>query len=86
MLEPIAAKALYEMMNLRLMVGGTMDLKIKRKPALMAKTKRKLTEQAEPEKNASHCLLFTFQGPNNQNKGPTRRIVHLNAVFSRRSP
>ena len=64
MLEPIAAKALYEMKNLRLMAGGTMDLKTKRKPALMAETKRKLTEQAEPEKNISHCSLFAFQGPN----------------------
>ena len=59
--EPIAAKDLYEMMNLRLKVGGTMDLKIKRKPALMVNTKRKLTEHADPEKNVSHCSLFAFR-------------------------
>ena len=59
--EPIAAKDLYEMMNLRLKVGGTMDLKIKRKPALMVNTKRKLTEHAESEKNVSHCPLFAFR-------------------------
>ena len=59
--EPIAAKDLYEMMNLRLKVGGTMDLKIKRKPALMVNTKRKLTEHADPEKNLSHCPLFAFR-------------------------
>ena len=62
--EPIAAKDLYEMKNLRLMAGETMDLKTKRKPALMAETKRKPTEQTEPEKNASDCSLFAFQGPN----------------------
>jgi len=52
--EPIAAKDLYEMTNLRLKIGGTLDLMTRRKLALMADTNRKLTEQAEPEKNASH--------------------------------
>ena len=59
--EPFAAKDLYEMMNLRLKVGGTMDLKIKRELALMVNTKRKLTEHADPEKNVSHCSLFAFR-------------------------
>ena len=59
--EPIAAKDLYEMTNLRLKMGGTMDFMTKRKPALMADTKRKLKEQAEPEKNASHCSFFAFR-------------------------
>ena len=47
---PIAAKDLYEITNLRLTVGGTMDLTTKRKPALMADTKRKLTEHAEQKR------------------------------------
>ena len=59
--EPIAAKDLYEMMNLRLKIGGTTDWMTKRKPTLMAETKRKLTEQAELEKNASLCPLFAFR-------------------------
>ena len=59
--EPIAAKDLYEMTNLRLPVGGTMDLMTKRKPALMVNTKRKLTEHADPEKNVSHCPLSAFR-------------------------
>ena len=84
--EPIVAKDLYEMTNLRLTIGGTMDLMTKRNPALMVNTKRKHTEHAEPEKNASHCSLFAFQGPNNQNKGPPQRMIHLNVGFSRRSP
>ena len=48
--EPLRAKDLYEMTNLRLTVGGTMDLKIKQKSALMADTKRKLTEHAEQKR------------------------------------
>ena len=48
--EPIAAKDLYEMNNLRLTVGGTMELMTQRKPALMADTKRKLTEHAEQKR------------------------------------
>jgi len=59
--EPIAAKDLYEMTNLRLKMGGTMDFMTKRKPALMADRKRELTEHAEPEKNVSHCPLFAFR-------------------------
>ena len=52
--EPIAAKDLYEMMNLRPKIGRTVDLETKREPALMVNTKRKLTEHADPEKNVSH--------------------------------
>ena len=52
--EPIAAKDLYEMMNLRLAMGEMVNLKSEQEPALMAETKRMLTEQAEQEKNASH--------------------------------
>ena len=59
--EPIEAKDLYEMTNLRHKIGGMMNLMTKRKPALMADTKRKLTEHAEPEKNVSHCPLFAFR-------------------------
>ena len=60
--ESIATTDLYEMTTLRLKIGGTMDLITRRKLALMADTKRKLKEQAEPEKNASHCPLFAFRG------------------------
>ena len=56
--KPIAAKALYEMMNLRLKIGGATNLEIKRKPTLLAETKRKLTEQAQLEKKASLCPLL----------------------------
>ena len=59
--EPIAAKDLYEMTTLRLMIGGTMDLMTRRKLALMADTKRKLKERAEQEKNASHCSFLAFR-------------------------
>ena len=59
--EPIAAKDLYEITNLRLTMAGTTDLMTKRKPALMADTKRMLKEQTEPEKNASHCSFFAFR-------------------------
>jgi len=62
MLEPIAAKDLYEMTNLRLKTGGTMDLMTRRKLALMAETKRKVKEHAETEKNASHCPFSAFRG------------------------
>ena len=67
--EPVAATDLYEMINLRLTIGGTMDLKTKREAALMAETKRKPTEQTELEKNASHCSLFAFQDPNVKLRG-----------------
>ena len=62
--EPMVEKDLYEMINLRLTIGGTMDLMTKRNPALMVNTKRKHTKHAEPEKNAVHCTLFAFQGHN----------------------
>jgi len=59
--EPIAAKDLYEMTTLRLMIGGTMDLMTRRKLALMAETKRKVKEHAETEKNASHRPFSAFR-------------------------
>ena len=58
---PIAAKDLYEMTNLRIKIGGTMDLMTRQELALMPDTKRMLKEQAEPEKNASHCSFFAFR-------------------------
>ena len=59
MLEPIAAKTLYEMKNLRLMAGGAMDLKIKRKPALKAETKQNIPELANQKRMQAfaHFLL-----------------------------
>ena len=58
MLEPIVANDLYEMTHLRLRIGGAMELMTKRKPALIAETKRELAEPTEPEKNVSHCPLL----------------------------
>ena len=58
----IAAIDLYEMRKRRLKLGGTKDLMASLESALMADTKRKLTERVEPEKNASHCPLFAFRG------------------------
>ena len=60
--EPIAAIDLYEMLNLRLTIGGTKDLTIKRKPALKAETRRKHVELTEQEKNADPDPLFSFRG------------------------
>ena len=56
MLEPIAAKDLYEMLNLRLKVGGAMNWMTKPKQALKVGTERTLTEQANP--------IFCIQGSN----------------------
>ena len=49
----IAAKARYEMKNLRLKPDNVKNKKAKRKPALMADTKEKPKELTEPEKMAS---------------------------------
>ena len=61
MLELITAIDLYEMLNLRLTIGGTKDLTIKRKATLIAETKRKHAELRELEKNAGHAPLFSFR-------------------------
>jgi hypothetical protein len=60
--QPIAPIDLYEMLNLRLTIGGTKNLKTKRKPALKAETRRKHVELTEPEKKADPDPVFAFRG------------------------
>ena len=73
------------MKNLRLKPDGAMNCMTKRKPAVMAETKKSFEEQAEPDKNAD-SPHFLFQGSNNQNKGLPERMQNLNLVFPRQSP
>jgi len=85
--EPIAANGLYEMQNLRPKLEGAMKAMAKRKPALMAKTQKNFLKARRTEKGSKPLLVFCFLGSNNQDKGPTRRMmVRMNLMFPRRSP